>query len=363
MKAIIFAGGIGTRLWPLSRQNTPKQFEKIINNKSTLQLAVDRLRPEFDWKDIYISTGQKYFQIVKKQLPQLPSTNFILEPETRDVAPAIGLAMIHLRKHHHQDEPVAILWSDHLLEKVTNFKTAIKFAGEYIKKNDDKFVFIGQTPRFASENLGWIEIDHQIEKKGQLELYQFKSWHYHPPKNLAEKYFTDDHHVWNVGYFVVKPRLVLNYYQKLAPTFYSHLTEIEKNIGQENYWKTLQDHYHQLEKTSFDSLILERVEPEKGVVIKVELGWTDIGTWDSLWEVLKKDSKQNLKRGKIITFRVKDSLLYNYEKNKLVVAVGLGKMVIVNTDDVILVCPQDSAPQVKKVVKELQKEKKYVKYT
>ena len=363
MKAIIFAGGIGTRLWPLSRQNTPKQFEKIIDNKSTLQLSVERLRPEFNWQDIYISTGKKYIKIVKEQLPQIPASNFILEPETRDVAPAIGLAMIHLRKHNHQNEPVAILWSDHLLDKVNNFKAALRFAGKYIKNHDDKFVFIGQTPRFPSENLGWIEIGQAIKKDDQIELYQFKSWHYHPPKELAKKYFADNHHVWNVGYFVVKPQLVLSYYQKIAPTFYSHLTQIEKEIGQENYQKTLQEHYHQLEKISFDSLILEKVEPSKGVVIKVELGWTDIGTWDSLWEVLKKDSKQNLKRGPIITSDVKDSLLYNYEKKKLVVAVGFENMIIVNTNDVILVCPKNSAPQVKKVVKELQKEKKYAKYT
>src|SRR6185369_7067182 len=115
MKVVIFAGGVGSRLWPLSRKNSPKQFERIVGDKSTLQLAVDRLQPDFPYENIYISTGVKYEEIVRPHLPQIPSSNFIFEPEMRDVGPAVGVAMGIIGKENPQD-PVAIVWSDHFVK-------------------------------------------------------------------------------------------------------------------------------------------------------------------------------------------------------------------------------------------------------
>ena len=359
MKAIIFAGGIGTRLWPLSRQNTPKQFENIIGDKSTLQLTIDRLTPDFKPQDIFISTGQRYTSIIQKQIPSIPKTNFITEPEMRDVAPAIGLAMTHLQHQGFGDEPVAILWSDHLLTQVDNFKSVLKYADQFIRQHPDKFLFIGQVPRFPSENLGWIEFGNQIEQTNNFSVHQFKSWHYRPPKHLAKQYFSDQKHVWNVGYFVVTPNLVLSYYQKLAPDFYQHLKAIQQAIGTNHYSKTLKHHYSQLDKVSFDNLILEKVEPDKAVVVKVELGWADIGTWESLWEVLKKDQNNNLKMGEVVTTNTQNSLIYNYDPKKVIVGINLDNLVIVNTKDIILICPKDASAQIKAVVKKLQKDKKY----
>ena len=125
MKIVVFAGGVGTRLWPLSRKNSPKQFEKILGDKSTLQLAVDRLRPDFAFEDIYIATGKKYEKIVRQQLPKIPAQNFIFEPAIRDVGPAVGMAMSVIGKEH-PNSPVAILWSDHLVKRVSLFKKILK---------------------------------------------------------------------------------------------------------------------------------------------------------------------------------------------------------------------------------------------
>ncbi len=363
MKAIIFAGGIGTRLWPLSRQNTPKQFENIIGHKSTLQLALDRLAGVSQPHEIFISTGQKYINIVKKQAPMIPSQNFIVEPEMRDVAPAIGLAMIHLQHKGLGNQPVAILWSDHLLTQVDNFKAVLIYADKFIRQHQDKFLFIGQVPRFPSENLGWIEFGALIEQTNNFSVHHFKSWHYRPPKHLAQQYFTDQKHVWNVGYFVVTPNLVLSYYQKLAPSFYQHLNIIKQSINTEKYPTILKKHYSQLDKISFDNLILEKVEPNRAVVVKVELGWADIGTWESLWEILEKDRDNNLKRGEIITTNTRNSLIYNYDPKKVIVGIDLNNLVIVNTKDIILICPKDASAQIKEVVKKLQKDKKYAKHT
>ena len=137
MKAIIFAGGTGTRLWPLSRKKSPKQFERIVSNKSTLQLAVDRLLPEFSHKDIYISSNVFYKRLIQKQLPQIPEKNFFLEPFKKDVGPAIALSMGILNQLS-PTEPIAILWSDHLVKNVNLFKKMLRIARKKIEKNQDK---------------------------------------------------------------------------------------------------------------------------------------------------------------------------------------------------------------------------------
>src|SRR5437868_1774942 len=157
MKIVVFAGGVGTRLWPLSRKNTPKQFEKIVGNESMLQIAVGKLFPLFDWKDIYISTGQDYGPIVSDQLPLLPKENIIIEPQMRDVGPAVGLVTAIFAKRY-PNEPFVILWgSDHLVKKEDIFRKALASAEKIIKEDPQKIVFVGQKPRFASQNLGYIE--------------------------------------------------------------------------------------------------------------------------------------------------------------------------------------------------------------
>mgnify|MGYP001608263197 CR=1 FL=1 len=166
MKAIIFAGGVGTRLWPLSRKSSPKQFEKVIGEKSTLQLAAERLLPEIEWDDIYIATSERYIPIIAKHLPKLPKTNIIGEPETRDVGPAVALATAILYKNFPYS-PIVLLWSDHLVKRQEIFKKLLRECEKIVLSNKDKIIFIGQKPRFASQNLGWIEFG----KRGLIFIF------------------------------------------------------------------------------------------------------------------------------------------------------------------------------------------------
>jgi mannose-1-phosphate guanylyltransferase len=199
MKLIIFAGGAGTRLWPLSRKNSPKQFGKLIGDKSTIQQTIDRLLPRFAPEDIFIATGKQYKDIVYEQLSMIPKENFIFEPAMRDVGPSLGLTAAILQKQFGPDEPIAILWSDHVVKQEALFRKMLFSAGQKISSRDAEFIFIGQKPRFANQNMGWIEVGKKLEDAGSIHIFDFVKLYYRPKLQDAERFFTNKSFVWNLG--------------------------------------------------------------------------------------------------------------------------------------------------------------------
>jgi mannose-1-phosphate guanylyltransferase len=362
MKAVIFAGGIGTRLWPLSREQTPKQFEKMVNGKSTLQLTIDRLRPEFPWENIYISTGKRYKTIVKKQLPKVPNSNIVGEPVRRDLASAVGYMSAIVAKDS-SDDPFVILWSDHIMENVSRFKKVLQVGGEFIAKNKNKFLFLGQKPRFANQNLGWIEMGKKTEKIEDFNIYKFKSWKYRPNIQLARQFYKSGKHVWNPGYWVVTPGFVLEQYKKFMPGMYKKLLSLQKSYGTKEHEASLEKIYPTLEKISFDDAILEKLEQDKAVVLPADFGWADVGTWQALKEVQQKSKKDNVTKGEVYLEACEDCLIHNHEGRQIVVGADLSNLVVVNTKDVLLVCSKESMKTIKKIVGRFKEDKKYKKYT
>ncbi|GIW64956.1 MAG: mannose-1-phosphate guanylyltransferase [Patescibacteria group bacterium] len=350
MKVIIFAGGTGTRLWPLSRKKSPKQFESIIDEKSTLQLAVDRLLPEFKYEDIYISTNILYKDLVKKQLPKIPKKNFIFEPEKKDVGPAVALAVGILEKLIDIDEPIVILWSDHLVKQVDLFKKIILKAGEYILKNKDKIVFIGHKPRFASVNLGYIRFGKKIKTISDINFYEFKEFKYRPDEKTAKKFFLSGDYSWNLGYFVTTPKFIMNQFKIFTPDIFENTQKIIKFYNTKKFNQVLKKQYGKVKSISFDNAVLEKLEKDKAVVIVEDIGWSDVGSWEALKEALQTHNYENVIRGKVYLKDVKDSLIYNYESNKLIVGIDLDENIIVNTKDVILIAKKTSMSKVKELV-------------
>ena len=344
MKIVVFAGGVGTRLWPLSRKNSPKQFEKILGDKSTLQLAVSRLNPDFAFDDIYIATGKRYRDIVREQLPQIPSKNFIFEPAVRDVGPAVGMAMSIIGKDH-PNSPIAILWSDHFVKKERRFREVLHFAENLVEKNNDSLILIGQRARFANQNLGWIEIGEETQEIRGTKIFKFKRLIYRPTLPQAES-FLNQNFAWNPGYFVTTPRFLLSQFEKLTPDLYKGIAKIKDE-------KTLEEIYPTLEKISFDNSILEKIDPKYVSVIAADLGWSDVGAWEALKEALETKSEENVTKGKVLMNDAADNLVFNYT-DQLVVGIDLGKMIVINTDDVLLICHKSSVPKIKKLVEKLE---------
>ncbi len=352
MKAIIFAGGIGTRLWPLSRKKSPKQFEKIIGNKSTLQLAAERLQPDFDWKDIYISTGKQYLEVVQNQLASLPPRQVIGEPEVRDVGPAVGL-MTAILARESPNEPMVILWSDHLVKKQELFRKILKIAGEVVKDSPDKIVFLSQKPRFASENLGWISYGAQVREKSGISFHSFIDFQYRPDAKTAKEYFESGHHAWNLGYFVTTPAFLWKQYEAFAPNLASSIARIADAWGSSRFAEVLDKVYPTLEKISFDNAILEKLDPKDALVVSDNIEWSDIGAWEALKEALEDSEDKNVIQGDVMLTDTNDSLIYNYNDKQLIVTIDMDEILVVNTDDVLLVCRKNSVPKVKKLVESM----------
>ena len=353
MKAIIFAGGTGTRLWPLSRKNSPKQFEEIIGNQSTLQLAVSRLVPDFKPSDIFISTNIAYKGIVTRQLPQIPKGNFIFEPEKKDVGPAIALVMAILHRTY-PNEPVILLWSDHLVKRTLLFKKIIKKASDYIKKNPQKIVFIAHKPRFSSVNLGYIHLGKLREKKDNIHFYDFEGFKYKPNEKTAKKFFDSGRYAWNLGYFVTTPSFIQNAFSRFAPNVYKNTQKIMAHYGKRNFDLVLKERYGQVESINFDNAIPENLDKKDALVVVEDIGWSDVGAWEALKEALENHPYENVIRGKTFLEHVRDSLIYNYEDNKLVVGIDLDENIIVNTRDVILITKKSSVSKIKSLVENFQ---------
>jgi mannose-1-phosphate guanylyltransferase len=354
MKIVIFAGGSGRRLWPISRQKSPKQFEPIIGAQSTLQLAVGRVLAAYGAENIFISTNQKYVEMVQAQLPELPPANIIGEPTRRDLAAAVGLAISHLSHatpdDRLNDEPVAILWGDNYMDHVPNFLKVMATAEKLLEKKEANILFMGETPRFANENLGWLGLGEKLGDIDGQPYYRFDSLTYRPALADCQRMFAEKSHVWNTGYFVTTLGFVRQLYQAHQPNLWQQLGKIEAAIGQANYQRVLDEIYPDLDVLSFDDAVLQYVAPEQALVLHAEMGWSDPGTLYALKEAINPDAAANVTKGLVITENCQDSLVYNYDEGKLLVAVGVEGMVVVNTEDAILVVHKDQIPLVKKIV-------------
>ncbi len=351
MKIVVFAGGVGTRLWPLSRKNTPKQFEKVIDDKSMLQISVEKVLPDFEWSDIYISTNKQYEDILRKQFPQIPENNLIFEPAMRDVGPAVGLMVANFIKRF-PAEQIAILWGDHLVKKDEEFRAALKAAEKLVEQDPNRIVFVGQKPRFPSINLGYVEFGQEVKKEDGIPVYEFKGFKYRPDEQTAKSFLADNQHAWNLGYFVTTPQFLWQSFEQFAPELFEKLKVISDAVGTPDYEDTLNEIYPQFEKISFDNAILEKLDPSKGLVLSVDIGWSDIGAWEALKEAMAKSEQDNVTKGNVELIDSQDNLVFNYN-GQLVVGIDLKEMLVISTGDVLLVCPKGSVPKIKKYVESL----------
>jgi mannose-1-phosphate guanylyltransferase len=258
MKIVIFAGGSGRRLWPISRQQSPKQFEPILGEQSTVQLAVGRVLETYGAENIFISTNVQYLDIVRRQLPELPEENFIGEPARRDLAAAVGLAVTHLHAKFSPEEPVAILWGENYMTGTDTFRELLVPAEALTTEGEAKIVVMGETARFANNNLGWIGLGDEAGKLNGRSYYSFESWVYRPSIEQCEAMFAQGDSVWNTGYFVTTLDFVSRAYATHQPPIWQQLQTSGQAIGSDAYEEILHNIYPQLLVDSFDDAFVKK---------------------------------------------------------------------------------------------------------
>jgi mannose-1-phosphate guanylyltransferase len=347
--AAIMAGGVGTRLWPLSRQTRPKQALQLIGGRTMFQHAVDRLAPLFPPGNIFVVTGKTHAEVLRPQTPELPDENFILEPMGRDSGPAVGLGAIYLRRRD-PDAVMAMLTADHYIANVERFRGVLAAAEKVARSG--KIVTLGIQPAFPSTGFGYIQQGETVGRFDGFEAFHAVQFTEKPDAATAERFFESGRYSWNSGMFIWHVDRVLAEFQRQRPQMYRQLMTIAETLGTPDEAHVLAKTWPQIEKRSVDYAIMERAE--EVAVIPVEMGWSDVGSWATLLDIVSGDDHGNVVSGEHLDVDTTRTLVRS--ENRLVVTIGLEDMIVVDTDDALLICPKDRAQEVKAVVDRLRRE-------
>lgn len=362
MKVIILAGGGGTRLWPLSRESSPKQTQKIFGKETLLQKTFNRLRRGFSLNDIYVSCGEKHFKAFKKDLPSLPKNNFILEPVARNTAAAIGLAAATIHKKY-PNEIMIMANADHFIDNEKEYIRTIKIGSRIIRDHPEYTGVIGTNPTYPETGLGYIEMGEQKFKIGKDKIFLGRRFIEKPDLKTAEKYLKQWNYLWNPAYFIWPVSHLLGLFKKYLPSHYRILKRIERSMGTKEEKRVKYREFKKIKTilpsgkaASIDYGIMEEIGG-KMLVIPGQFSFTDVGHWRSVKEILSETAEENVILGEHVGHQTKGCLIYNLSK-KLVATAGVENMIIVNTKDALLICPREKAQEVKNIVDILKKKKK-----
>lgn len=350
--ALIMAGGSGTRLWPLSRRDKPKQSLSLIEERTMFQVTVYRLQPTIPMENVHVVTNALMAAIFKSQVLGIPDQNYIIEPSAKDNGPAAGLALAHIH-HADPDATVAILTADHHIGKVAEFQRALKAGYEMAQR--DAIVTLGITPTCAATGFGYIKRGDKIATCQGLDVFHAVRFTEKPDQAVAERYVADGWHSWNSGMFIMRSQLGLHEFQRQQPEFAAALHQLAPTIGTDAYPDELQAVWRVAPKKSIDYAIMEGAE--RVAVIPVDIDWSDIGSWASLLEILPKDEAGNALYGdNIVVIGTNNTLVRS--DGRLIAAMGLKDVVIVDTPDALLVCALDHVADLKQIVEKLREQRR-----
>lgn len=358
--AVIMAGGSGTRLWPLSRKDKPKQFQRFTSSRTMIQETFDRVAKVVPRENIFVSTTKAYAELVLEQLPSLTEDRLILEPKSRNTAPAIALVAETLRARDPK-AIVATIASDHAIENTGEFVTTIQAALETVSKHKDRLVVIGINPTRPDTGLGYIKMGQELKKangygKRAFVVDAFKE---KPDQKTAEEYLAGWEYLWNAGYFIFSTTTFAEWTAECSPELQRAMERITEHRSAGTLTdKVLGDLYGKTPAEPIDTLIVEKLSPEKRLVIPSPLKWSDVGSWGTLFDFLQeKVGSDIITRGHHIDLGSRNSLVFG--NSRLVATLGLKDIVIIDTDDTLLVARRSEvSSEIKKLIEKLKSEGK-----
>jgi len=350
MKVIIFAGGMGKRLWPISTPESPKQFQKIFNNQTSLEHAYYPLRDEFGVENIFISTTEDFAQKTIEILKDFNPDNLILEPSTRDNGPAVAFAM-HKISEKYGNEPIVIRWQNSVITNPEAFINAIRDAEKIINNKQANLVYLGVPSRFPNTSLGHIKIGDKLsDSENTMGLYEFEGFVEKPDLETAQKYHESGNYLWNPGCYITTPNFILESIKVTSPEIFSILDLISK----ENDSSKIKDLYSQMPKISIDYALWEKLDKTGIVVVKAEYGWYYISTWLDIKNFLLQNNL-NTQKGDVKQLNSSNVLAFNYNSKQKLCLVGVHGINVICTENAILVVSDQEVANVKKLVEELDK--------
>jgi mannose-1-phosphate guanylyltransferase len=355
--AVLLAGGRGTRFWPRSRIRTPKQLLNIVGSQTMLRETMARLESLIAPRNVWAVTNVEQAALVRRELRGVPASHVLAEPVGRNTAAAIGLAAIHLA-HEHGDALMAVLPSDSYIADAARYRTLVR-AALGLARVPSNLVVLGIPPTRPETGYGYIERGIGSSKLHGVGAYQVLRFAEKPAPELARKYVASGKYYWNAGMFFWRVSTFLDNLRRFLPATHDALLELAKTIGTQRYVSALRRIYARLENISVDYAVMEpatRIEGQPRVlVIPAKVGWSDIGSWQAVYELLSAKPGANISAGHSFTLDAEGN--YFWSPKKFVAAVGVSNLVLVETEDAILLCSRNRSQDIGKIVKWLEERK------
>ncbi|MDU5109597.1 MAG: mannose-1-phosphate guanylyltransferase [Clostridium sp.] len=329
--ALIMAGGKGTRFWPLSTEEKPKQFLNLIGDETMIQMTVNRIKPIIPIERIFVCTGEMYVDLVKKQLPELPDRNIIVEPEGRNTTPCIALSAFVVKRYY-KDLTMVVLPSDHLINDEEEFRRIILEADTFIKNNNNAIITLGMEPTRAETGYGYIKCSEERNKLIKSEVVKVEKFVEKPNEELANEYVSSGNYLWNGGMFIWTVENILCEISKYSSSIFESLHNIQ-DVQEEKLQDLINREYMNMEAISIDYSVLEK--SKEIYVIPSDFGWDDIGSWEAIERHTIKDDFGNVVIGQATSLKGNNNLLVS--SNHRVIVEGLSDIYVIENDGKIII--------------------------